>query len=54
MALFRKLEGTNQPIGDDAFIERLERALDRMLKPKKLGPEVIDSAHTRILFSSPP
>jgi putative transposase len=42
MDLFRKHERTGRPIGDDAFIERLERLLDRPLKPKKPGPKVID------------
>jgi putative transposase len=40
--LFRKHERTGRPIGDDAFIERLERLLDRELKPKKPGPKAID------------
>jgi putative transposase len=42
MVLFRKHERTGRPIGDDAFIERLERLLDRELKPKKPGPKAID------------
>ena len=42
MALFRKHERTGQPMGDDAFIERLERLLDPKLKPKKPGPKVKD------------
>jgi putative transposase len=42
MDLFRKHERTGRPIGDDAFIERLERLLDRPLKPKKPGPKAID------------
>jgi putative transposase len=42
MALFRKHERTGRPTGNDAFIERLERLLDRPLKPKKPGPKVID------------
>jgi len=42
MSLIRKHERTGRPIGDDAFIERLERLLDRPLKPKKPGPKVID------------
>jgi putative transposase len=40
MELFRKHERTGRPIGDDAFIERLEQLLDRKLKPKKPGPKV--------------
>ena len=40
--LFRKHERTGRPIGDDAFIDRLERLLDRPLKPKKPGPKAID------------
>jgi putative transposase len=42
MTLFRKHERTGRPMGDDAFIERLERLLDRPLKLKKPGPKVID------------
>jgi REP-associated tyrosine transposase len=42
MALFRKHERTGRPIGDDAFIERLERLLDRPFKLKKPGSKVID------------
>ena len=42
MDLFRKHERTGRPIGDDAFIDRLERLLDRPLKPKKPGPKAID------------
>jgi REP-associated tyrosine transposase len=40
--LFRKHGRTGRPIGDDAFIDRLERLLDRPLKPKKPGPKAID------------
>jgi len=42
MDLFKKHERTGRPIGDDAFIDRLERLLDRPLKPKKPGPKAID------------
>ena len=42
MALFRKHERTGRPMGDDAFIARLERLLDRKFKPKKPGPKVKD------------
>jgi REP-associated tyrosine transposase len=42
MALLRKHERTGRPIGDRAFIERLERMLDRCLKPKKPCPKMID------------
>jgi len=34
MELFRKQERTGRPTGDDAFIEQLERLLDRELKPE--------------------
>ena len=37
MVLFRKHERTGRPIGDDAFIERLERLLGRELKAKETG-----------------
>jgi putative transposase len=42
MALFRKHERTGRPLGDDAFIEQLERMLHRPLKLKKPSPKVID------------
>ena len=42
MELFRKHERTGRPIGDDAFIERLEKLLNRKLKPKKPGPKAKD------------
>jgi putative transposase len=42
MDLFRKHERTGRPMGDDAFIERLERLMDRRLTPKKPGPKAID------------
>jgi putative transposase len=42
MDLLRKHERTGRPIGDDAFIERLERLLDRLLKAKKPKPKVTD------------
>ncbi len=41
-ALFRKHERTGRPVGDDAFIERLEQLLDRKLKPRKPGPKAGD------------
>jgi putative transposase len=42
MTLFRKHERTGRPMGDDGFIERLERLIDRPLKLKKPGPKEID------------
>jgi putative transposase len=42
MAIFRKHERTGRPPGDKAFIERLERLLDRRLKPRKPGPKPRD------------
>ena len=42
IALFRIHERTGRPIGDDAFTEKLERLLDRELKPQKPGPKVKD------------
>jgi len=39
MVLFRKHERTGRPMGDDAFIEKLEQLLDRKLKPQKPGPK---------------
>ena len=40
MELFRKHERTGRPIGDDAFIEGLEKLPDRKLKSEKPGPMV--------------
>ncbi len=34
----RKAEVTGRPVGDNAFVEKLENQLDRTLKPKKRGP----------------
>jgi hypothetical protein len=42
MALIRKHERTSKPLGDAAFIELLERLLDRELKLKKPVPKAID------------
>lgn len=41
-AILRKHERTGRPIGDEAFIQRLERLLDRRLKPKWPGPKPRD------------
>lgn len=41
IALFRKHERTGRPMGDNAFVEKLERLLDRRLQPKKPGPKPI-------------
>jgi putative transposase len=40
IALLRKHERTGRPMGDVAFIEKLEQLLDRKLKPQKPGPKV--------------
>ena len=37
--LFRKHERTGRPLGENAFIEKLEHILDRTLKPQKPGPK---------------
>jgi putative transposase len=37
--LFRKHERTDRPLGEDAFIEKLEHILDRTLKPQKPEPK---------------
>jgi putative transposase len=39
MAIFRKHARTGRPIGDEDFIEMLERLLNRRLKPRKPGPK---------------
>lgn len=37
--LFRRHERSGRPMGNDAFVERLETGLDRMLRPLKRGPK---------------
>jgi len=37
--LMRKHERTGRPLGDELFIEKLERLLDRRLRPEKPGPK---------------
>ena len=39
ISLFRKHERTGRPLGEDLFIEKMERLLDRNLKPQKPGPK---------------
>ena len=36
---FRRHERTGRPLGSASFLERLERALDRALRPQKPGPK---------------
>ena len=36
---FAAHESTGRPLGDEGFIERIERVLDRSLKKKKPGPK---------------
>ena len=35
---FRRHERTGRPLGGEGFVRRLERALGRALRRKKLGP----------------
>jgi len=35
---FRIISRAGMPLGEDLFIEKLERLLDRNLKPQKPGP----------------
>jgi len=35
----RRHERTGRPLGDDAFVERLEARLGRNLRPRKPGPK---------------
>jgi REP-associated tyrosine transposase len=35
---FRRHETTGRPLGSDAFIDELERALGRVLRPRPSGP----------------
>jgi len=37
---FEKHERTGRPLGDESFIEKAERLLQRELKKKKPGPKV--------------
>ncbi len=37
--LVRRHERTGRPLGSDAFIEDLEKHLDKKLKPQKRGPK---------------
>lgn len=39
ISLFRRHERSGRPMGNDAFVERLEAGLDRMLRPLKRGPK---------------
>jgi putative transposase len=39
MALLRKHERTGRPLGEDSFVDRVERLLDRRLKPRRPGPK---------------
>jgi len=43
IALLRKHERTERPLGGDTFTESLERLLDRDLKPQKPGPKKKDT-----------
>ena len=38
-ARMRRHERTGRPLGTDAFIERLEKQLGRILRPQKRGPK---------------
>jgi putative transposase len=42
ISLFRKHERTGRPLGEDIFIEKLEKLLDRSLKLQKPGPRKKD------------
>ncbi len=37
--LLRRHQRTGRPLGDDAFVERLEARLGRTLRPRKPGPK---------------
>lgn len=39
--VLRGSEYTGRPIGDDEFIEILERSFDRKLRPQNRGPKVV-------------
>jgi len=38
-ALMRRRERTGRPLGNASFIERLEKQLDRVLRPQKRDPK---------------
>ena len=42
MKLFGKHERTGRPLGVDSFVEKMERLLNRKLKPQKPGPKTKD------------
>jgi putative transposase len=37
--VFRKHERTGRPLGENAFVQKMELLLGRKLKPKKPGPK---------------
>ena len=37
--LFRRHERTGRPLGDASFVERIEKALGRIVHPNKPGPK---------------
>jgi hypothetical protein len=37
--ILRRHQRTGRPLGDDAFVERLEASLGRNLRPRKPGPK---------------
>ncbi len=39
MSLFRKHERSGRPLGQEAFVDRIEAVLARMLRPQKPGPK---------------
>jgi hypothetical protein len=36
----RKHEQTGRPLGSENFVIKLEKILDRLLRPKKAGPKI--------------
>ena len=36
----RKHEQTGRPLGSESFVMKLEKILDRMLRPQKTGPKL--------------
>jgi putative transposase len=38
LALVRRHERSGRPLGDEAFLARLEKLVGRVLRPRKLGP----------------
>jgi putative transposase len=41
--MFHRHERTGRPLGDAAFLSRIEQSLDRILRPRKRGPKTAEN-----------